>query len=87
MQENITHVGRITCVLLENGDRLYGPMSLPDNLFHRRWDQLTICGANERSTEEIIAFEHLEGMLETEDKFRPASLRRWKLLEVAMGTP
>jgi hypothetical protein len=74
--------GPIMCVTLDDGTKLYGPQTLPDNIYTRKYDQVRICSTNERSTDDILAFEHLKGVLETSDEKRPFSMRRWTLVDI-----
>ena len=74
-QNKITYEGPIACVTLTDSTRLYGPATLPDRIFARKRDQIVICAVNERSTEDILMFEHMNGILETDDSLavRPHS--------------
>ena len=45
-----------------------------------------ICAVNERSTEDILLFEHMNGILETDDRLRSPSLQRWRLVDVFLMT-
>jgi hypothetical protein len=83
--DHLPHVyeGPVICVTLQDGTRLYKPQTLPERHYTRMYDQIMLCGANERSTEEILTVESFpKGVLETYDRFRSPSMRRWKLVDL-----
>jgi len=80
--DSIIFEGRLLCIALNDGTRLYCPQTLPDRGFTRKYDQIITCGANERSTEDIGSIEYFTGVLETKDRLRSPSMRRWTLVEL-----
>lgn len=75
--------GPICCITLSDGTRLYGPQTLPDKIYTRKYDQIVIVASNERSTEEILSFEHMHGRLVSTDILRPRSMQRWTLINIS----
>jgi hypothetical protein len=85
---NITYDGPVICVILDDGTRLYKPQTLPEKHYTRMYDQITLCGSNGRRTEEILSIETFpSAVLETPDKFRAPSMRRWTLVDIGEIDP
>lgn len=77
-----TYEGPICCLTLDDGTKLYGPWTVPSTVHTRKSDQITICGANGRRSSEILAFEELKGILQTNDVQCSMKMKRWTLVDI-----